>query len=141
MAIIPSVIEKKVFQKGFRGYVPEKVDEFLDGIILAYEKLHKENVLLKGQNVALAESNVSFQDEVRELNGIIKRYKAMEGAIQSALVTSEKMSEDIQKRAIEKAEFIESESRRMAKEIIEIAEQERQSIVSKVFKPIADNGV
>ena len=134
MAIIPPVVGKIELKKGFRGYVPEMVDELLDKLVLGYEKLHKENVLVKNQNVSLAKSNISLQDEIRELNNSLGNFRAMEHAIQNALISSEKMSVDIQRKAIEKAEIIEKEARKMAKEIIEIAEQKKRYILSQASK-------
>ena len=131
MAIIPSVIEKKVFRRGFMGYLPEDVDEFLDEIILGYERLHKENVLLKNKNAALAESSLASQHEIKELAKSLRKYSSLENAIHNALVRSEKTGEEIQRSAIEKADLIEADARKKAKEIIAFAELEKKMLISE----------
>ena len=133
MAIIPSVIVKKAFKRSFCGYDIENVDDYLDEIILGYERLHRENVLLKNQNTALAESSLSFQDKISELSKNLKRYESLENSIQSALVNAEKMGEDIRKTAIEKAESIEEEARQKANEILSFAKLEKKMLLSDIY--------
>ena len=47
--ITPLDIQKKSFEKSFRGYKAKEVDVFLDMLTLDMEKLIKENARLKSE--------------------------------------------------------------------------------------------
>ena len=53
--ITPLDIQNKEFKKVMRGYKESEVDEFLDKVIVDYEKLYKENIELKDKIALLNE--------------------------------------------------------------------------------------
>ena len=62
--LTPIEIEKHSYKKGFRGYSTAEVDEFTNIVCENYEKLYKENIVLK--------------DKINILTNAVKQYKSME---------------------------------------------------------------
>lgn len=79
--LTPMDIHDKVFKKGFRGYNPDAVDEFLDEVVTDYEKLCKENAKLKEDLSA----------KRREL----EQYHTLEKNLQDTVALAQKTAEDI----------------------------------------------
>jgi cell division initiation protein len=70
--ITPLEIQNKEFRRGIRGYKEDEVDEFLDKIILDYEKLYKENLELK--------------DNLEGMHHQLEQYREIEETLKKTLI-------------------------------------------------------
>lgn len=118
MALTPMEIHNKEFSRAFRGYNEEEVDEFLDKIVVDYEKLYKENLDLK--------------DRVAMLGDQVRHYKAIEGTLKETLITAQKAADDVTENARKKGELIIQEAENQAKEIIANAHKEVMNIYKEL---------
>ncbi len=112
--ITPLDIEnKKFYRQMVNGYNVEEVDEFLDEVMVAYEKLYKENIELK--------------KNAEELHNDVGQYKNIESTLQSTLVIAQRTADEVKETAEKqakqlidaakgKAEQIEREAELAAKE-------------------------
>lgn len=107
--ILPIDIPKKEFQKSFRGYNPEEVDEFLDKISKSYEKIYIENQ--------------DYKEEIKSLQERIQEYRRLEVSLNKALVLAEKTAEDVRKNVAKERELILKEANDKASMIVHKAEQ------------------
>ena len=101
--ITPLDIENKKFSKrAINGYNTEEVDDFLDELTIAYEKIYKE---------------ASDSKQIIEgLNAEIAKYKSMEATLQNTLVMAQSTAEDVKNVAKQQADVIISEAQAAAKE-------------------------
>jgi len=67
----PMDIHNKEFKKAMRGYDAEEVDEFLDEIIVDFEKLQRELDMLKTQVNNYSENMSSYREKEVSLNNAI----------------------------------------------------------------------
>lgn len=102
--IKPSDIETKDFKKVALGYSPEEVDEFLDEILIDYNKLYKESVELA--------------DKIGILNQDVDYYRSIEKSLQRTLSLAEKTAEEIKESAEVTKQQIEKEARFQAEAIL-----------------------
>jgi len=101
--ITPLDIENKKFSKrAINGYNTEEVDDFLDELTIAYEKIYKE----------VTES----KQEVESLNEQLARYRSMESTLQNTLLMAQTTAEDVKNVAKQQAEVIITEAQTTAKE-------------------------
>lgn len=113
--ITPMEIHNKEFKRKIRGYNQDEVDEFLDKIVIDYEKLYRENAELKDK--------LNFQNEKMD------HYINIENTLQNTLLMAQKSSEDIEKNAKEKAAIIIKEAQRQAENIIRDSNYEIVNII------------
>lgn len=90
--ITPLDIQKKSFEKSFRGYKAEEVDVFLDMLTLDMEKLMKENARLKA--------------ELESAEGDLTKFKGSEGEVVKVLEQAKQLMDDISKSAEKRAEVM-----------------------------------
>lgn len=101
--ITPLDIENKKFYKQMvNGYNVEEVDEFLDELMIDYEKLYKENIELK--------------KNAEELHNDVGQYKDIESTLQNTLVIAQKTADEVKKTAEKQAEQIIKDAELAAKE-------------------------
>ncbi len=101
--ITPLDIENKKFSKrAINGYNPEEVDDFLDELTVAYEKIYKEATDAK--------------QTIENMNAELTKYKSMETTLQNTLVMAQTTAEDVKKVAKQQAEVIITEAQTSAKE-------------------------
>ena len=112
--ITPLDIQNKEFKKGMRGYKEDEVDEFLDVVMVDYEKLYKENMELK--------------DKVERVNQQIEQYKNIEDTLKNTLVVAQSAAEEVKVNASKQAELILQESEGRGKEMIDKANREVEKI-------------
>ena len=104
--ITPLDIENKKFAKQMvNGYSVNEVDDFLDEITVAYEKLYKENAELKSN--------------AEELHNDVGQYKNLETTLQSTLVMAQKTADEIQDVAKKQAEQIVKDAESKAKQTLD----------------------
>ena len=107
--ITPLDIENKKFYKQMvNGYNVEEVDEFLDEVMVAYEKLYKENIELK--------------KNAEELHNDVGQYKNIESTLQNTLVIAQKTADEVKETAEKQARQIINEANSKAEQIVREAE-------------------
>lgn len=112
--ITPLEIQNKDFKRSIRGYKEYEVDEFLDKIIIDYEKLYKENLELK--------------DRLEGMNHQLEQYKEMEESLKKTLIIAQNTAEDVRANAHKESELIIQEADAKAKEIAIKANSEVENI-------------
>ncbi len=102
--ITPLDIENKKFSKQMmNGYNVEDVDDFLDEIVVDYEKNYKE----------LAEAN----SKIDKLSNELEQYKSLEKTLQNTLVMAQTTAEEVKNVAKQQAEQILNDARAKAEEV------------------------
>ncbi|MDR0491888.1 MAG: DivIVA domain-containing protein [Oscillospiraceae bacterium] len=112
--LTPQEITDKVFVKAvFGGYDMTGVDDFLEAIYTDYTALYKENAILKGKLKVLVEK--------------VEEYRSTEDAMRMALLTAQRMGEEVISDANKKKD-----------EILQDADLESNSKIAETAKRIAD---
>jgi cell division initiation protein len=109
MRITPMDIEQQEFNRSFRGYNEEEVDDFLDKIVKDYEELINENVRLN--------------EEIEKMKERLKEFSELEASLRGALLNAQKSAEEMKGR-------VENEAKVMVKK----AEIEAEVIKQKASK-------
>ncbi len=110
-------IQNKEFERAFRGYEIEDVDDFLDQVAKDLEELIRENSELKEQVLQLQEKN--------------KNYQKLEGTMHNAIVVAQETAEEVKQNARRESDLIKREAEREAKQIIEDARYRSSRIMSE----------
>ena len=113
--ITPNEITEKQFSTTSDGYNIDEVDEFLNAVADSYTALYKDNKELYRKMEILAAKIEDYRDE--------------EDSIKTALITAQKLADQVTKEAKEKAEAAISESRRSAQQTVADAQQKAKSIL------------
>ena len=114
--ITPLDIENKKFSKrAINGYSTEEVDDFLDELTIAYEKIYKEAT--------------DSKQIIENLNAELSKYKSMETTLQNTLVMAQTTAEDVKNVAKQQAEVIITEAQNAAKE--EVAKLNAEKILKQ----------
>lgn len=100
-------IHKKDFKSGLTGYNRDEVDEFLDQVVLDFERLYRENSEYKERTAIATEK--------------VESYTTMEKTLQNTLVVAQSTADEVVKNAKDKAELILSTANEQAKKIVEDA--------------------
>ena len=112
--LTPQEVSERSFSKaGFGGYNMAMVDEFLDQVTGDYTTLYKENAVLKSKMKVLV-------DKVEE-------YRSTEEAMRKALLTAQKMADEMVSAAEERKA-----------ELLQNAEEEDKAKLEDIRKEIAD---
>jgi len=104
MRITPLEIKKQDFDKKFRGYSPEDVENFLETVAGEFEELIKKNLEL--------------EEKVTALEGRLSGYTKLENVLQDTLVTTQKSAEEVKVSAERRAKVILDEARVSADRMI-----------------------
>lgn len=103
--ITPLDIENKKFSKQvLNGYNVEEVDDFLDELTAAYEKIYKEVTENRGK--------------AEQLTNDLTRYQSIEETLQNTLVMAQSTADEVKKTAQQQAEAILAEAKLKAKDAI-----------------------
>ena len=112
--LTPQDITEKGFVKAvFGGYDMEGVDEFLEAVSNDYNALYKENAILKGKLKVLVEK--------------VEEYRSTEDAMRMALLTAQRMGEEIT-----------VEAKKTKEEMLQSAEAEIKAKLSDTASRVAD---
>ena len=112
--LTPQEITEKVFVKAvFGGYDMTGVDDFLEALSADYAALYKENAILKSKLKVLVEK--------------VEEYRSTEDAMRMALLTAQRMGEEITTEANKKKD-----------ETIRSAEAEAKARITETARQIAD---
>jgi len=117
MSITPLDIQNKEFERAFRGYDIEDVDEFLDRVAKDLENLLRENSDLKEQVSQLQEQN--------------KSYHKMEETMHNAIVVAQETAEEVKHNAKREADLLRREAEREAQKIYEDARHRARKVLSE----------
>ncbi len=114
--LTPVDIENAEFKRVARGkgYDCDEVDDFLDLVIVEFEKLLKENTRLN--------------DKIDVMSEAIKHYKDMEDTLKASIVKGEKTAEDTRQNAKTEADRIINEAKQKATQILDRANSEQYKI-------------
>lgn len=107
MTITPIDIQDKEFERAFRGYDMEDVDDFLDQIAKDLEDLLGENVKLR--------------EEIEQLRDKNKNYRQMEDTMQSAIVVAQRAADELKQKAAKDAAAVKAMAENEARKIIDQA--------------------
>ena len=122
--ITPLDIENKKFSKQMmNGYNVEDVDDFLDELVVDYEKNYKE----------LAEAN----EKIERLTNDLEQYKNLEKTLQNTLVMAQTTAEEVKTVAKQQADQIVNEAKAKAEEIQKEGNETSLKKLDEIDKQIA----
>ena len=122
--ITPIDIENKKFSKQMmNGYNVEDVDDFLDELVVDYEKNYKE----------LAEAN----EKIERLTNDLEQYKNLEKTLQNTLVMAQTTAEEVKTVAKQQADQIVNEAKAKAEEIQKEGNETSLKKLDEIDKQIA----
>ncbi|MEW5785900.1 MAG: DivIVA domain-containing protein [Bacillota bacterium] len=117
MGLTPMDIHNKEFERSFRGYAVEEVNEFLDRIAKDLEQLIRENIELK--------------EQIGQLNDKLKGYQKLEETMHNAIVVAQETAEDVKQNANREADLIRREADREAQRIVEDARYRSSKVLAE----------
>ncbi len=112
----PMDIHNKEFKKVMRGFDPEEVDEFLDEIIVDFEKMQRELDVLKTQLSNYSENMNSYREKEISLN--------------NTLVSAQRFADQLVKDAETRAANIVAEAEAEAQRIIGGTEEKYNKVLA-----------
>ncbi len=110
MNLSPNDVNSREFKRAIRGYKRDEVQDFLDDVAEDFEKIYKENGVLK--------------DKVSVLEERLKHYKDMEETIQRTLVMAQNTAEEAKKNALKESELIIKDANETGARIIDRAKND-----------------
>jgi len=117
LSITPMDIQEKEFERAFRGYDIEDVDDFLDQVAKDLEGMIRENIELKEKLSQMEEKN--------------KNYYKLEETMHNAIVVAQETADEVKNNAKREAELIRREAEREAKQTVDDARQRAKSVISE----------
>ena len=124
MAITPLDIQNAEFKVAFRGYSQTEVDSFLNKVLIDYEKIYKENQVIK--------------EELKKIEEDIGKYKSIENNLSATLVLAQKTANDLKENAEKEVKLIfqeaELKSQRITQETqkkVHAKEEELQGLINQ----------
>ena len=122
--ITPLDIENKKFSKQMmNGYNVEDVDDFLDELVIDYEKNYKE----------LAEAN----EKIDKLTNELEQYRNLEKTLQNTLVMAQSTAEEVKVVAKQQADQLIAEAKAKAEEIQREGNESSLKQLDEIDKHIA----
>ena len=120
MKITPMDIEQQQFNRSFRGYNEEEVDDFLDRIAKDYEEVLNENIKLK--------------EEVERFKSRVEEYSKMDETLRSALINAQKSASNIKENVQKEAQVVLENAKIEAERIKQQAKQEIYDINNEIVE-------
>ena len=118
--LTPQEVSERAFQKAsFGGYNMVQVDEFLDVLTGDYSTLYSENAVLKSKMKVLV-------DKVEE-------YRSTEDAMRQALISAQKVAQEVENEARAKAEAVLAEAQEKAGAILAEANARAEEIAGDLI--------
>ena len=117
MSITPMDIQEKEFERAFRGYDIEDVDDFLDQVAKDLEGMIRENSELKEKLSQMEDKN--------------KNYHKLEETMHNAIVVAQETADEVKNNAKREAELIRGEAEGEAKQIVDDARQRANRVLSE----------
>ncbi|MCS0542785.1 DivIVA domain-containing protein [Fredinandcohnia onubensis] len=104
MPLTPLDIHNKEFNKGFRGYDEDEVNEFLDQVIKDYEMVIREKKEL--------------ESKLSELNEKLGHFTNIEETLNKSILIAQETAEEVKRNASKEAKLIIKEAEKNADRII-----------------------
>jgi cell division initiation protein len=117
MGLTPSDIHNKEFERSFRGYAVEDVNEFLDQVGKDFEQVVRENTELN--------------EQIAQLHEKLKSYQKLEETMHNAIVVAQETAEDVKQNANREADLIRREAEREAQRIVEDARYRSSKVLAE----------
>ena len=109
--LTPQEVSERAFPKAsFGGYNMAQVDEFLDLLTADYTSLYNENAVLKSKMKVLVEK--------------VEEYRATEDAMRKALMTAQRMADELVKEAQDQRDQLLQQAQAEAQQQVESIRQE-----------------
>jgi len=129
--LTPMDIHDHQFKKSFRGYSENEVDDFLDKIVVDFEKLLKEVERLKTQLYA----NEKELDKYRELEKTMNNTLMMaQRTADDVISAARKNADDMKENAARECQQIKEQAQYEAKQQIDGAKVKRDAILAEYDK-------
>ena len=113
--LTPLDIENKKFPKSIKGYNVDDVDNFLDEVTVAYEKLYKENS--------------EYKEQIESMKKDLEHFRSVEHTLQNTLVMAQKTADQSIADAQKSAEEIKTLARQQADQTLAEAQTKAKSAV------------
>ena len=113
--LTPMDIHDHQFKKAFRGYSENEVDDFLDKIVVDFERLINENERLKNQ---------LYTTETE-----LEKYRGLEKTMNDTLIVAQRTADEVISAAKRNAEGIKEQTARECKQIKEQAQLEGKKMI------------
>lgn len=118
MKITPLDIQQQTFRKKLRGVDPNEVREFLTLVREEFEGLIQEN-----QRIA---------EEITRLRNRLEEYRGKEDTLKAAILTAQKITEDVRANALKEARIVISEAELKAEDIIREAQVRLGELLNEI---------
>jgi len=110
-------IQNKEFNKGFRGYKPEEVDEFLEQVAKDFEEAIKDKL--------------SLEEKIQQLEEKLSQYQKLENTLHNSIIVAQETAEDVKRNANKEAELIRREAEKDAQRVLEEARYKASRILAE----------
>ncbi len=101
--ITPLEIQNIEFKKSLRGYREDDVDEFLDKIMVDFDRLYNENSELK--------------EKLEEMNNNIDKYKNIEETLKKTLIVAQNAADELRSNSMKEAELVIQEAKQKIRDM------------------------
>lgn len=118
MPLTPLDIHNKEFNRGFRGYDEDEVNEFLDQVIKDYELIIREKKEL--------------DERLSELNSRLSHFTNIEETLNKSIVIAQEAGEDVKRNAQKEAKLILKEAEKNADRIVNEALSKARKIALEI---------
>lgn len=118
MRLTPLDIQQRQFSPRFRGIDPHEVRQFLELCADEMEELVRETIALK--------------EEIRARDAIIADTRDRERALQEALISAQRLAEEMKSQARKEAEIIVSEAELQGERIVQDAHDRRSDLLNEL---------
>jgi len=116
----PLDIQHQEFRTALSGYHKAQVREFLEGVAEAFE--------------ALARDNQALRDELAKQNGVIQELRAGEEELRRAIISAERLGNELKARAQREAELILQGARAERADLLRDAEAQLRELKAEVAR-------
>lgn len=117
MSLTTIDIQNKEFNKAFRGYNQEEVDEFLEQVAKDYEATIKDKLMLEG--------------EIKQLEEKLGQYQKLENTLNNSIIVAQETAEEVKRNAHKEAELIRREAEKDAQRILDEARYKASRILAE----------
>ena len=107
MPLTPLDIHNKEFSRGFRGFVEDEVNEFLDQVIKDYELIIREKK--------------DIEQQLKAANTRLDHYVKIEDTLKQSIIIAQEAAEEVKKNANQEAKLIVGEAEKNADRIVQEA--------------------
>ncbi|HEX7065390.1 MAG TPA: DivIVA domain-containing protein [Bacillales bacterium] len=118
MALTPLDIHNKEFNRGFRGYDEDEVNDFLDQVIKDFE--------------AVIQEKKQTQAKVDELQNKLKHYSNIEETLNKSIVVAQETAEEVKQNANKEGKLIIKEAEKNADRIVNEALAKSRKIALEI---------